>query len=277
MINVLILGASGFVGSYIYNYFYKSNSYKILGTYFKTEANNLIYLDKLDKGNLHKILYEFNPDIVIDSSYEANVDKCEIDANSSDLNVQGTENIVEICKKTDSLLIFVSTDYVFDGENGPYTESDEPNPINVYGRQKLKSEKIIQNELDRFLIVRVVSVYGCKVGSKNTLQKLKDAEKNNIDIVKYVNDQWTTPTYVEDIPKGIETLLRNDCNGVWHISSGQFLNRFDFASKLINKYNINVKVEPTRTNQVKDVAPRPKKGGLKIDRIKRLGFIPQTL
>ncbi len=277
MTNILIIGASGLVGSYIFNYFSKKDTYKVYGTYYRNRTDSLFYLDKSNKKNIQKFLEEFNPDIVIDSSYQTDVDRCEVDKDSANLNVDGTKNVVEICEGKEIFLIFFSSDYVFNGKEGPYTENDEPNPISIYGKQKLQSEKIMCKQLKKFLIIRVATVYGFKNGSKNTLQKLKDAEKSANRIVKYVNDQWTTPTWVEDIPKGIEILLKNECTGIWHISSGQFLNRFDFAHRLVNKYKINIKVEPISTYEVKDTATRPKKGGLKIDKIKSLEFTPRTL
>ncbi len=273
---LLILGASGLVGSYTFNYFVNKDDYKVLGTYYKHSADNLIHLDKLNKQELHNIFLEFCPDIVIDSSYIANVDKCEIDENCSIVNIDGTQNVMNECNEMNSLLIFLSSDYVFDGEKGPYAEDDKPNPINKYGIQKLKSEIMIRDCLKEYLIVRVATVYGFKDGSKNTLQILKNASEKGENL-KYVNDQWVTPTYAGNIPEGIELLIKNESSGVWHISSGQFLNRFEFAEKLKKKFNIDVNITPQSTHEVLDVAKRPKKAGLKIEKIKVYGFNPVIL
>jgi dTDP-4-dehydrorhamnose reductase len=281
---ILVLGASGFIGSYIFNYFKSSGEYRVIGTYYKNppielpneEKSLFYYFDKTNLKTFEKIFFDLRPDIIVDASYETNLDKCEVDSTCELLNIDGTKNVIEAVKKNHAVLVFISSDCVFDGENGPYSEEDLPNPVSRYGRQKLESEKLIERELENFLIVRVCTVYGYKNGSRNPLQILKESAKSG-KLLQYVNDQWVTPTYVEDIPKGLEILIKNQLKGVWHISSGQFMNRFDFVKKLAESFNISVKIEPITTTERDDKAKRPKKGGLKIEKIKSLGFTPKLL
>lgn len=274
---ILILGASGLVGSYIYKYFSEIEGYNVVGTYCNNPDKNLIYVNKLDIQLIRENIGRFRPDIIIDTAYLTDVDRCETDTECRKVNIEGTKNTIMCAKEAVVLYVFISSDYVFSGENGPYQEEDKTHPINEYGKQKLECEKIIQQELAEFLIIRVATVYGFKNGSRNPLQRLKDKEENKIKVIRYVEDQWTTPTYVEDIPKGIEILIHTNSRGVWHISSGQFLSRYELAKRLVKKYNIGIEVEKAKTYELSDIARRPIYSGLKIDKMKRLGFMPVVL
>lgn len=274
---ILILGASGLVGSYIYKYFTAKEEYEVMGSYCNNPEKNFIYVNKLEIQTLEKTIKEFQPDIIIDSAYITDVDRCETEPECRRVNIEGTKNVVKSIKKLKALYVFISSDYIFNGRSGPYQEEDTPEPINEYGKQKLECEKIIQDELKYFLIIRVATVYGFKKGSRNPLQRIKDSEENNIKVIRYVVDQWTTPTYVEDIPRGVEILIQKNSTGVWHISSGQFLSRYEFAKKLVKKYNINIEVKEIKTCELQDIARRPIYSGLKIGKIKKLGFMPTLL
>lgn len=203
------------------------------------------------------------------------------------INVEGTRNIVEACQKTGKKIIYISTDFVFDGRNAPaegYTEEDKPHPINWYAVTKYEGEKIITNASlqDKqlpYLICRIAFPYRAKFDLKKDLiraimEKLKNGEK-----LVMVSDQIITPTFIDDIALAIDKLIAKKAEGIFHVSGSSFHSPKEIASIIAKTFNLNQSLieETTREDYYKDRAPRPFSLVLKNDKLRSLGIKMSTL
>jgi len=222
-------------------------------------------LDITLKTDVETILENLKPDIVINTSAYVKVDKAEEEIDEAfKVNAIGVKYLVEICEKLKITLLHISTDYVFDGKKGklkePYYESDQANPLNVYGISKLAGEIIIRNYLEKFYIVRVASLFG-KAGASGKggnfvytiLNKAKKGEP-----IKVVNDIFMSPTYTYDAAKEIwNILLEGKPYGIYHVTNKGFCSWYEFAVKILEIANIRVDIKPVKHTEFKMKAKRP--------------------
>ena len=189
----------------------------------------------------------FRPDIVINCASYNFVDKAEEDFETAfRINALGPKNLASACKRYDTLLVHYSTDYVFNGEKRDfYTELDEPDPINNYGKSKLSGEDLLRNELDNFLLFRVSWVYG--EGRQNFLYKLKNwAEKSSV--IRVVCDQISVPTYTEDIVRFTMKAIDEGLRGMYHLTNSGYASRYEVARYFIDKLGQNRLILPVNSD-----------------------------
>ena len=239
--------------------------------------DNLEYI-QLDITDEKKTLQEISgrkPDGVIHTAAMTQVDRCEKEKDTAErINVFGTKNVALACKEVNCHMLHLSTDYIFDGESGPYSETDRPKPLSIYGKTKLKSEDIVKKELDRFTIARTMVLYGYgERGRENFATWLIKKLKSN-DMVTIVNDQYGTPTLADDLAASLLQLFKKGAMGIYNTAGSEYLNRFEFALKTAKVFNLDPKlILETTTDKLNLPASRPLKSGLKIDKIKKeLGF-----
>ena len=196
------------------------------------------------------------------------------------VNVGATRSILKAAERSKSYLIYISTDFVFDGEEGPYDETATPNPVNLYGESKLLAEEMVQMSRLHWCIIRTVLVYGEKVpgGRSNIVlwakEKLEAGEK-----IKVVNDQVRTPTYVDDLAKGILLAIMKHAKGIYHISGKDTCTPYELVCNVADllKKDISL-IEPVDASSFKEPAKRPLKTGFIIAKaIKELGYVPLSL
>jgi dTDP-4-dehydrorhamnose reductase len=198
----------------------------------------------------------YKPDVVINCAAYNLVDKAEEDFDTAfRVNALGTKNLAHACKKHGALLIHYSSDYVFDGTKDDfYTEQDEPNPINNYGKSKLEGERFLLGETDKFLLFRVSWVFG--EGKQNFLYKLKEwAEKQKI--IKVVCDQISIPTYTEDIVRFTMRAIYEGLRGVFHLTNSGYASRYEVARYFIERLGHNSVVLPVCSDYFSTQAKRP--------------------
>ncbi len=221
-----------------------------------------------------------NPDIVIHTAAITQVDDCERDPeNCRKVNVEGTKNIAKTCRDTGAFLIHLSTDFIFDGENGPYSEADIANPISEYGKSKLESEYVVQSLLENYAIVRTVLVYGCLPDTSRSnivlwvLNSLKKGEE-----IRVVTDQLRTPTLAEDLASGCKLITDLREKGIFHISGKDLLSPYEMAIRTARFYQLNDNLihKANSSNFIQD-ARRPPRTGFIIDKAKDiLGYNPHS-
>lgn len=241
---VLVTGAKGMLGQDLCPIL-EDNGYEVIETDIDT-------LDITNAEGVKQTLSSELPDIVIHCAAYTNVDKAEEDIETAALiNVQGTENIAKACAENDITLIYISTDYVFDGEKTePYTPEDTPNPLNNYGLTKLQGEEAVKKYCKKFYIARTSWLYGHH--GKNfveTMISLKDKDE-----LKVVNDQIGCPTWTVELANGIIKILDMDY-GIYHICGGGSTSWYEFAKEILgNPANL----KPCTTDEFPRPAKRPK-------------------
>lgn len=256
---VLIVGASGFIGRALRCVFGAS----AVGTYCSHPAEGLRHLDVRDAAAVDHLLFEVRPDLIIHPAAQPNVDWCEDHIlESYAVNVSGTRNVVASARVLGARYVFFSTDYIFNGSSGPYREDAAPDPLNVYGRQKLEAERIIVDLLADFLILRVCGVYGFERQGKNFVAGLL-ARARRGEMMKVPADQWANPTYADNLAIAVKELALSTHRGVFHVAGPEHLSRISFALLACGVFGLDASfVRPCSTAELGQRAARPLRGGL---------------
>ena len=274
---VLITGSNGLLGQKLVKTF--SADHQTSGIDLQTDsvidAPNFEYhkISITEKYKLQALFDSFKPEVIINAGAYTDVDGCEKNKEKAwEVNVVGVKNLSELCRENKTKLVQLSTDYIFDGQNGPYSEEDTPNPEGYYGITKLESEKVILESKIDFLIVRTNVLYGKSLGETHNfvlwlIQKLKDEQK-----VKIVTDQYSNPTLADNLAEAIKEATEKNISGILNIAGGEkILSRYEFALKIAEKFNLDQSlIKKVSTSELNLPAPRPLKGGLKIDKAKKL-------
>lgn len=261
----IIIGASGLVGSNILNELL-ANSWQAKGTYFSYPAANTVFYDTLQPSNPDNFsIQEFNPDVIIHCGALTHVDYCETNKEESyQKTVESTRNLVSVAQSVQAKLVYISTDYVFDGKAGPYTEEHTPNPISVYGAHKLEAEQLVQNNSINSLIIRVAKVFGHEEREKNFVARMaKTIEETGEIKWNGFTDQYTTAICAADIAKAIFLLLNDKKSGIYHLGYGEYFNAYEMVNKIVSMYkHCKAEVNPITKLDFQQAAARPEKGGL---------------
>ncbi len=262
---VIILGCNGLLGQALM----RSIPQKIvvLGlarSQLTLDSNfQFIELDLLKFEKIKKKVEKFQPDYIINAAAYTNVDGCEGSKLSQEVNVK----LPGFLSSLNIRLVHISTDYVFDGKSGPYSEDDQVNPISEYGRQKYESEKLVLANTDN-LIVRTSLVYGYGIGLSLNFH---DFVKNSLleeKTIKIVNDQIGNPTLSNDLADAIWLLLKNNSSGIYNVSGSEILSRLDWALQIADFYGLdNQFIKSCKTSDLHQKAMRPLKSGFKLTKI----------
>jgi dTDP-4-dehydrorhamnose reductase len=253
---LLIVGASGFTGSYLMQ---ELKGYSPLGTSRSKEGFEK--LDLSDKMQTKEIIKKTKPNNIIIPAYFTNLDYIETHKEETrDTNVLGIKNVILACTGKEKI-IFYSTDAVFKGDNGPYSEEGKTSPINEYGRQKLEAENLLFGYKNH-LVIRTCSIYGIDPRRMNFVARLIDALKEGKTFNAPI-DQFYTPTYVVDLARITRLLIEKNRTGVFHISGDEFLSRYEIGKKVCEAFGLPLdKLLGVKTDKLKQDAPRPTRGGL---------------
>ena len=265
---ILIIGSNGMLGQRLVEYMSQSSNNELLCTSYEDESYvpNVEYrkLDITQKNNVREIILNFFPDFIVNTAAFTNVDKSETEKETAwKINVNGVENISLYSWTVDAHLIHFSTDYIFDGKNGPYSENDKPNPIGYYGRTKLASENSIKTSGTRFTVIRTNILYGpAKYGRPDFVRWAVDSLRDG-KTIKIVTDQIGNPTYVDDLVAAISAIVEFKKEGIYNIGGPEFLSRFDFTQRIATFFNLDKNlIKPILTKELNQPAPRPLKSGL---------------
>ncbi len=222
------------------------------------------------------ILEDINPDVVVNTAAYHKTDECEDNPEKTfSVNAIGARNVALVCEKIGAVNIYISTDYVFDGEKGePYTESDMPNPINVYGVSKYAGEIFTKNISGKFYILRVSSLYG-KAGARgkggNFVETMIQKAKEGVEL-KVVDDIVMSPTYTKDVAEAIKEILRKNLEyGIYHITNDGYCSWYEFARTIFDLAGIDANLKPITSSEYPTKAKRPKNSSLNIGKIKKSG------
>jgi dTDP-4-dehydrorhamnose reductase len=289
MKRILITGSNGLLGQKLVHQLLQNESYLLLATSMGEnrmsilkEANyskNYQSLDITNQEEVEKVVASFKPNVVINTAAMTNVDACETDReNCWKLNVTAVEYLIEACKKVDAHLIHLSTDFVFDGENGPYKEEDVAIPLSYYGQSKLASEKQMQNSgLKHWSIARTIIVYGVaeNMSRSNIVLWAKEALEKKQPI-KVVDDQFRMPTWADDLAKGCLLIAEKQANGIFHLSGKDFMSIYELVERVADYFGLEKNtIEKIKSNSLNQAAKRPPKTGFVLDKSTTiLGYNP---
>lgn len=245
---IIITGANGQLGLELSKQLSRNKEYEVICT-------DIEELNIVDINSVNKVISKYKPDVVINCAAHTAVDLCETDIeNAYKINAIGHRNLAIACEKVNAKFVQVSTDYVFDGNiDRPYREDDNTCPNSIYGSSKLMGEKFTKEFCSRHFIVRTAWLYGEGNNFVRTMLKLSETNKE----INVVNDQFGSPTSTVDLAKAIIELIHTEHYGTYHGTCEGKCSWYDFAQKIFEIRNIDIKVNPVTSEEYKRTAPRP--------------------
>jgi len=283
---ILITGANGLVGQHLVTALLQLDV-QVVGigkgaSRLNGEHRHYQYheLDITDGVALFQFIVNEKPDIIVHCAATTQVDDCETDKQSCyNVNVSATRFLIDAARVIRCKIIYLSTDFIFDGTSGPYKEEDLPSPVNYYGSTKLVAENAVAESNLPWAIVRTVLVYGQTIPS--TRSNIVSWVKKNLEEkkpIKVVADQQRTPTYVNDLVKGIVLVITRQAEGIFHISGKEMLSPYQMALKVASHLNLDgTLIEKVDSSTFQQAAPRPMVTGFDISKArKQLGYEPRT-
>ncbi len=285
-IRILVIGSNGLIGQKICEQILLNDKLELIAA--SRSINKLppteSFFHLLDISNEFEVVRcvnDFNPNIIINCAAITQVDDCEKDKDTCwKVNVDAVQYLTTIAKQNNIRLVHLSTDFVFDGISGLYSEHDEPNPVSFYGLSKLEAEKIITSELDNFIIVRTILVYG--ITQLMTRSNLMLWVKESLEAgkpINVVNDQYRMPTLAEDVAQGTLKLALSDYSGIYHISGDELMSVYEIANRTAEFFNLNTAlISPISSASLNQIGRRPAKTGFILDKARsHIQYVPNSL
>jgi dTDP-4-dehydrorhamnose reductase len=266
----LVIGASGQVGRNVARAF-AARGWEVVGTGNTRAGGGLRPLDLLDRRALRPLVEEVRPQVCVLSAGMTHVDGCEAaPERARATNVVAPTLIAEACRDAGAQLVYLSTEYVFDGLAGPYGEGDRPRPISVYGATKLEGEERVLSIHPENLSVRTTVVYGYHPADKNFVMqligKLEAGERMRVPA-----DQYSSPTYAPDLAEAIASLV-GKVSGILNVVGPEIVGRYELARQAARVLGLDDRLlDPVTTAELRQAAPRPLRAGLTIGRLRSLG------
>jgi len=275
---ILITGATGLLGPALINSF---SSYELYGIYWdyplKTSKCKLFHHD-ISEDSVLKLIPQIKPDVIIHAAALTDVDLCEKDNALADkVNIVGTRNIVKGAEIANAKVVYVSTDFVFDGEKGNYTEEDTPNPINYYGRSKYLGEKAVIDSNVHYLIART-SLYGWNVQNKISFAEWVINKLGNNEKIDLFSDQFNSMISTHDFSDILSVTVEKNLKGTLNIASKERISKYDFGMAVASVFGLNNTLIQ-KSDFVVDItkAKRPMDVSLNVDKLESLGIkVPNT-
>ena len=287
MIKILLTGANGLVGQTLAHKIQSLSGFELLATSAsecKVKGVTSVQFSQMDitsPDQVKTIFDRFKPDLVIHSAAMTQVDPCELDPDLCDkVNIDGTRLVAKAAEESGARFIYLSTDFIFDGLNGPYSEDDQPNPVNAYGWSKLQGEFITRSLKVPWMIVRTILVYGItpSMSRFNLVTWVRDSLINHKPI-RVVDDQFRMPTLVDDLAEGIIRIIDRNKIGIYHLSGPELTSVLDFALQTARFFNLDESlISPVHSISLNQPGRRPVSTGFVLDKaIEELDYLPRNL
>jgi len=281
---ILITGSNGMLGLRAVQFYSSKENIELLATSVENKSliDSVEYIssDIKDRDSIKKVIHDYCPDFIVHTAAFTNVDLSEkLREDAWKINVKGVEYIAEAARAIDAHIIHISTDYIFDGKNGPYDENAIPDPVGYYGRTKLASENTLRISGTFFTILRTNVLYGIAPNSRPDFVRWVINSLRNNETIRIVKDQINNPTFIDDLVQGINKIIEFRKTGVYNIGGKEFLSRYDFTLRIADFFNLSKKlISPITTDELKQPARRPLKSGLLILKAEtELGYKPHTI
>lgn len=283
---ILITGANGLLGQHLIRVFGKEGHREILASskgisrLNQAELCTYISLDFSKENEVRDLMNRFRPEVILHAGAMTQVDDCEtLREPCWQTNVEGTRYLIRNARKYGSYFLFLSTDFIFDGKDGPYRETDLPNPLSFYGLSKLAAEMLLMECGLDWSILRTVLVYG--VAADLNRSNIILWVKRNLEqgkSIQVVHDQWRTPTLVEDLAEGCRLAVEKRAHGIFHIAGRDMLTPYQMALQTASFFGLDASlIRQTDSATFTQKAQRPPRTGLLIDKARRvLGYEPHS-
>lgn len=286
MKKVLVTGANGLLGQKLVDLYLNRHDVHLIatarGVCRHPQSADMDYreMDITDRDQVMQVVKKAEPSVIIHGAAMTNVDACEKDRKLCDaINVEGTKNLVDATSSLNCHFIFVSTDFVFDGENGPYSEVDEPNPVSYYGNSKLIGERYVQENSNSWAIARTILVYGLvnDMSRSNIVLWAKGALSEGKEI-HVVTDQFRSPTLAEDLAMGCMLIEQKEAQGIFNISGKDFMSVYEIVERVAKFYNLPMdKVSKISSESLNQPAKRPPITGFNLSKSRKvLSYEPRS-
>jgi dTDP-4-dehydrorhamnose reductase len=281
---ILITGSNGMLGQRAVQFYSSKENIELLATSVeeKSVVGTVEYIssDIKNRDSIKKVIHDYCPDFIVHTAAFTNVDLSEkLREEAWKINVKGVEYIGEAARVIDAHIIHISTDYIFDGKDGPYDENAIPAPVGYYGRTKLASENTLKISGTFFTILRTNILYGIAPNSRPDFVRWVVSSLRNKQEISIVKDQIGNPTFIDDLVQAINKIIEFRKIGVYNIGGKEFLSRLDFTYKIADYFNLSKSlILPITTEELKQPARRPLKSGLLILKAEtELGYKPHTI
>ncbi|MEO7923789.1 MAG: SDR family oxidoreductase [Chitinophagaceae bacterium] len=281
---ILITGANGFLGYYLTGQLLLRN-YQVIATGrggdrlpYTGQANfHYVSMDFTDPFSVHDVFEQYQPDVVVHAGAMSKPDECEKNQWQAYVtNVEATVTMLLNAEEQRSFFVFLSTDFVFDGDIGMYAENDKPNPVNFYGRTKLEAEEAVKEYPYGWAIARTVLIYGKPPTNRKTILSIVKEKLVKGEEYSVVNDQFRTPTFVEDLAAGIVAIIEKKATGIFHLSGPDKLTPYEMACQVADHLGLDRSLlKKVTAADFNEPARRPLKTGFIIEKARNeLGFAP---
>lgn len=286
MKTILITGSNGLLGQKLVELLLQQPTIKVIATARGenrlpfTDGYDYYSMDITNREEVTSVVEKTLPDAIIHGAAMTNVDQCESEKEACwSQNVTAVQHIVDVCRKHDIFLCHVSTDFIFDGTAGPYTEEGEANPLSFYGWSKYAAEKLVQHSGIRWAIARTVLVYGIAydMSRSNIILWVKKSLEEGKNI-KVVTDQWRTPTLAEDLAMGCYLIANQEAESIFNISGKDLLTPYEMAMMTADYFELDKSlIAQADSSNFSQPAKRPARTGFILDKARTiLGYEPRS-
>lgn len=286
MKKVLITGSNGLLGQKLVSFLLSKEGYQPIASSIgpnRLVAKEVIYesLDITNGDAVRKVVEKHNPVAIINCAAMTNVDACETDHAACDsLNVAAVQNLLEACRSNNIHLVHLSTDFVFDGKEGPYTEEDAPNPVSYYGTSKLRSEKLILSSgLENWAIVRTILLYGVtENASRSNVVLWAKSALEGASPVRVVNDQFRAPTLAEDLAIACYQIVDRQAKGIFHVAGKDIMSVIELVQRVGKFFGLDTsKITRVSSAELNQPAQRPPRTGFVLTKAQQeLDYTPRS-
>ncbi|MET0573063.1 MAG: SDR family oxidoreductase [Pedobacter agri] len=286
MKTILTTGSNGLLGQKITEKVLAEGRVKLVATsrgfnrYPVSHGYEYAEMDILDVAQVRSVIERYRPDAIIHTAAMTNVDTAEASMESCyELNVSAVQTLLSLCEERNIQLIHLSTDFVFDGANGPYREEDAVNPVSYYGKSKVLAEELLKTSTANWAILRTILVYGITndMSRSNIVLWAKGALEKGLPI-NVVNDQWRMPTLAEDLAEACLLAVEKNAQGIYHVSGKDYMSIADLVRKVADYWSLDKSIiSEISSDSLNQTAKRPVKTGFVLDKtIKDLGYKPHS-
>lgn len=286
MKTILVTGSNGLLGQKLISLVRKTKRANLIATskgpnrYPSSDGYVYAEMDISNEDQIKSTIQHYKPEVIINTAAITNVDTCHTEQELCHIiNVKSVEYLVKACEEYNIHFIHLSTDFVFDGEDGPYAEDALPNPVSVYGRSKTDAEDIVKASSCKWAIIRTVLVYGITANmSRSNIVLWAKSSLEREQVINVVDDQWRTPTLAEDLADGCLLVAEKGAEGIYHISGKDMMTVYQLVKQVAEFWELDSSlIKPISSASLNQAAKRPVKTGFILDKaIRDLGYQPHS-